>query len=295
MCNPLVQFGFSAATSIGGYMAQRSAVNARNRARLLNFREANKQYNANVILNNVRWKNGQLDADIAYDNIFQQAAESWRQQDLAVEQARSQHVENTITALTELARKEYAGTQTGVTASRLANEGTRKVGFALTKSARQLMMAKDKAKLNKEIVTADANRRRRKIYQDTWRSPVPGWTPQAPELEGGPSVALLAAQLGLAAMNTIGKDWFKGTKPGIFDVDGATPGFDLGGLNASSELATGWTTPLTDFSVPGTGNVFSAGTQFPSTSLNWGSTFDWGSNMYNLGQNFPTYGSYIGF
>ena len=223
MCNPVVQFGFSAATSIGSYFAQRSAVNARNRARLLNFREANKQYNANVILNNVRWKNGQLDADLAYDNIFQQAAESWRQQDLQVQAARSQHVENTITALTELARKEYAGTQTGVTAARLANEGTRKVGFALTKSARQLMMAKDKAKLNKEIVTADANRRRRKIYQDTWRSPVPGWTPQAPQLEGGPSVALLAAQLGLAAMGTIGKDWFKGTPPIKADVSGVTP------------------------------------------------------------------------
>ena len=221
MCNPLAalpplaQFGISAATSIGGYVAQRQATNARNRARLLNFREQNKQYHANVILNNVRWKNGQLDADLAYDNIFQQAAESWRQQDLQVQAARSQHVDNTIKALTELARKEYAGTQTGVTASRLANEGTRQVGFALTKSARQLMMAKDKATLNKEIVTADANRRRRKIYQDTWRSPVPGWTPQAPQLEGGPSVALLAAQLGLAAMGTIGKDWFKGADPTI--------------------------------------------------------------------------------
>ena len=223
MCNPLVQFGFSAATSIGGYMANRQATNARNRARLLNFREQNKQYNANVILNNVRWKNGQLDADLAYDNIFQQAAESWRQQDLQVQAARSQHVENTIQALTELARKEYAGTQTGVTASRLANEGTRQVGFALTKSARQLMMAKDKATLNKEIVTADANRRRRKIYQDTWRSPVPGWTPQAPQLEGGPSVALLAAKLGLAALGTVGKDWFKG--PG-FDATKATEGLD---------------------------------------------------------------------
>lgn len=29
------------------------------------------------------------------------------------------------------------------------------------------MMAKDKASLQKEIVTADANRRRRKIFQDT--------------------------------------------------------------------------------------------------------------------------------
>ena len=244
MCNPVVQFGFSAATSIGSYFAQRSAVNARNRARLLNFREANKQYNANVILNNVRWKNGQLDADLAYDNIFQQAADSWRQQDLQVQAARSQHVENTITALTELARKEYAGTQTGVTASRLANEGTRQVGFALTKSARQLMMAKDKATLNKEIVTADANRRRRKIYQDTWRSPVPGWTPQAPQLEGGPSVALLAAQLGLAAMSTIGKDWFKG-KPDMFAT--GTSFSDPAIAQAGSNLNIGWTMP-TDIS-----------------------------------------------
>jgi len=287
MCNPLAalpplaQFGISAATSIGGYMANRQATNARNRARLLNFREQNKQYHANVILNNVRWKNQQLDTEIAYDNIFQQAADSWRQQDQVIEQARSQHVENTIQALTELARKEYAGTQTGVTASRLANEGTRQVGFALTKSARQLMMAKDKATLNKEIVTTDANRRRRKIYQDTWRSPVPGWTPQAPELEGGPSVALLAAQLGIAALGTIGKDWFKGgvNKDNIFK-SGPTPGFDLGGLNASSELSTGWTTPLVDFSVPGTGNVFGSG-----TSLNWGS--DFGSNI--------SLGTYYGF
>jgi len=234
MCNPAVaQFGFSAATSIGGYMADRQGVNARNRAKLLNFREQNKQYYANVILNNVRWKNGLLDAEIAYDNIFQQAAESWRQQDLAIEEAKDQFANNTIQALTELARKEYAGTQTGVTASRLANEGTRQVGFALTKSARQLMMAKDKASLQKEIVTADANRRRRKIYQDTWRSPVPGWTPEAPQLEGGPSVGLLAAQLGFAALGTVGKDWFKG--PG-FDAKKVTDGWDSSKLwNATLE------------------------------------------------------------
>jgi len=212
MCNPAAaQFGFQAVQSIGGYMADSQGVNAKNRAKLLNFREKNKQYYANVILNNVRWKNGLLDAEIAYDNIFQQAADSWRQQDLAIEEARDQYTNSTIEALTELYRKEYAGTQTGVTASRLANEGTRQVGFALTKSARQLMMAKDKASLQKEIVTADANRRRRKIFQDTWRSPVPGHTPLAPTLESGPSLGVLAAELGLAAMSTIGKDWFKGT------------------------------------------------------------------------------------
>ena len=64
MCNPAVGFGLQAAGQIGNYMSQRAATNARNRARLLNFREENKKYYANVILNNVRWKNGLLDADI---------------------------------------------------------------------------------------------------------------------------------------------------------------------------------------------------------------------------------------
>ena len=214
MCNPAVaQFGFEAAGQVAGYMSQRAGVKARNRARLLNFREDNIAYYNNVILDNVRWKNGLLDAEIAYDNLFQQAAESWRQQDLAVEKAKNQHVDNTIDALTELYRKEYAGTQTGVTASRLANEGTRQVGRSLTKSARQLMMAKDESSLRKEIVTADANRRRRNIYQKTWRSPVPGHTPRPPALESMPSPLGMVLGIGASAMGTIGKDWFKGAKP----------------------------------------------------------------------------------
>ena len=224
MCNPAAQFGFSAITQVGGFMAQQQAVNARNRARLLNFNEENKRYYRDTILNNVRWKNGLLDAEIAYDNLFQKAYESWRVQDLEIEQARDKHTNNTIDALTELARKEYAGTQTGVTASRLANEGTRQVGFALTKSMRQVMMAKDKASLQKEIVTADANRRRRKIFQDTWRSPVPGHTPTPPALQGGPSMALLVAELGVAALSTVGKDWFKGKGPKTpIKADSAVP------------------------------------------------------------------------
>ena len=225
MCNPAAaQFGFQAFTSIGSYAAQKQAIDASNRAKLLNFKEDNKKYLRDVILNNVRWKNGLQDADIAYQNLFQQAAESWRQQDLAIEEAQNLHANNTIEALQELYRKEYAGTQTGVTASRLANEGTRQVGFALTKSMRQVMMAKDKASLQKEIVTADANRRRRKIFQDTWRSPVHGHTPTPPALQGGPSMALLVAELGVAALSTVGKDWFKGKGPKTpIKADSAVP------------------------------------------------------------------------
>ena len=168
-------------------MSQRAAVRARNRARLQNFREDNIAYYNDVILNNVQWKNDLQDTDIAYNNIFQGAVDSWRQQDLATEEAFDRHANYNIEALQELYRKEYAGTQTGVTASRLANEGIRKVGFALTKSMKQAMMARDKSSLQKEIITNDANRRRRAAFQKTWRSPVPGFTPRPPALEGSPS------------------------------------------------------------------------------------------------------------
>ena len=188
MCNPAVaQFGFQAAGQVGNFMSQRAAVRARNRARLQNFREENIAYYNDVILNNVQWKNDLQDTDIAYNNIFQGAVESWRQQDLATEEAFDRHANYNIEALQELYRKEYAGTQTGVTATRLANEGIRKVGFALTKSMKQAMMARDKSSLQKEIITNDANRRRRAAFQKTWRSPVPGFTPRPPALEGNPS------------------------------------------------------------------------------------------------------------
>jgi hypothetical protein len=197
MCNPAVaQFGFQAAGQVGNFMSQRAATRARNRARLQNFREDNIAYYNDVILNNVQWKNDLQDTDIAYNNIFQGAVDAWRQQDLATEEAFDRHANYNIEALQELYRKEYAGTQTGVTATRLANEGIRKVGFALTKSMKQAMMARDKSSLQKEIITNDANRRRRAAFQKTWRSPVPGFTPRPPALEGSPSP--LGMVLGIA-------------------------------------------------------------------------------------------------
>tara|TARA_A100001388_G_C28731114_1_gene481508 strand:+ start:173 stop:898 length:726 start_codon:yes stop_codon:yes gene_type:complete len=205
MCNPAVaQFGLSAAGQVGNYMSQRAAVRARNRARLLNFRQDNIAYYNDAILNDVKWKNQQLDAQIAYDNIYQQAADAWRQQDLAVEQAYNKHANYNVEALQELYRKEYAGTQTGVTATRLANEGLRKVGMALTKSQRELMMAKDKSILQKEIIRNDANRRRRAVFQKTWRSPVHGFTPRPPALEGMPSAAGMILGIASSAVGAFG-------------------------------------------------------------------------------------------
>ncbi len=207
MCNPVngwqvAQFAVSSAAQVGSYMSQRAGVNARNRAKLLNFRQDNIAYYNDALLSDVQWKNALQDTQIAYDNIFQQAAEQWRVQDLAIEQAKDKHANYTIEALQEMYRKEYAGTQTGVTAMRLANEPIRKVNMAISKSSRELIMAKDKSLLQKEIIRNDANRRRRAAFQKTWRSPVHGWTPEAPALESAPSTAGLLLGIAGAAIGS---------------------------------------------------------------------------------------------
>ena len=209
MCNPvngwqIAQFAVSSAAQVGNYMSQRAGTKARNRAKLLNFRQDNIAYYNDALLNDVKWKNSLQDTQIAYDNIFQQAAEQWRQQDLAIEQAQDKHARYNVQALQELYRKEYAGTQTGVTAMRLANEPIRKVNMAISKSSRELIMAKDKSLLQNEIIRNDANRRRQAAFQKTWRSPVHGWTPVAPALESAPSAAGMLLGIAGAAVGSFG-------------------------------------------------------------------------------------------
>ena len=97
-------FGAQAAGQVGSYMSERAATRARNRAKLLNFREDNIAYYNDVILRNTQWKNDLQDTEIAYDNIFQQTVDAWRQQDLAIEQAMDQHANKNLEVLQEMYR-----------------------------------------------------------------------------------------------------------------------------------------------------------------------------------------------
>ena len=301
MCNPAAAFGFQAAGAVGNYFSQRRAAQARNRARLLNFRQENIAYYNDAMLKDVNWKNQQQDTQIAYDTIFQRASESWRQADLAREEAYSRHANFTVNALKELYRKEYAGTQTGVTAARLANEPIRKVGMAIANSQRQYMMAKDKTLLQKEIIRNDANARRRAAFRKTWRSPVHGWTPEAPQLEAGPGLGGLALQLGIAAVGSFGfgeGGWFtQGGGPtslaeaGIPLSDTFGMGTGLGisdpGLYSSFSNAS-WSAPTTF----GRGVAFAPKTTpwiTPSTSLTSSAYSNFNFSSYSPLDNFNWY------
>jgi len=279
MCNPVSigMSGFSAVSQIGGYFAQKKAAQARNRARLLNFREANKRYYSQALLDNVQWRNTRQDNEIANDNLFQQLTENWRQQDLAREQAYDQHALYNVEVLKELYQKEYAGTQTGVTAMRLANEGARQVGMALTKSQRQVMMVDTKTSLAKEIALNDTNRRIRAGYQKTWRSPVAGHTPTPPALEGGPSMGGLL--LGLAATAVGGM------------YSGEVGIFAKGGKESTSALSQGFNTNVlspTDnpaLSFVDSGNMSS--NFFTQSATNWSSTIQPSTNLLSNLPNIP--------
>tara|TARA_B100000287_G_scaffold410013_1_gene437965 strand:+ start:37 stop:963 length:927 start_codon:yes stop_codon:yes gene_type:complete len=301
MCNPAAAFGFQAAGAVGNYFSQRAAAQARNRARLLNFRQENIAYYNDAMLKDVNWKNQQQDTQIAYDTIFQRAAESWRQADLAREEAYSRHANFTVKALKELYRKEYAGTQTGVTASRLANEPIRQVGMAIANSQRQYMMAKDKTLLQKEIIRNDANVRRRAAFRKTWRSPVHGWTPEAPQLEAGPGLGSLALQLGIAAVGSFGfgeGGWFTQGGGGSTSLAAnnipLSETFGMQGLGISdpglySSLSNvSWSTPTTAFSGGWAGSLPTAATSAwsttpwitPSTSLTSAAYPNFNSSSY---------------
>ncbi len=231
-------FGAQAAGQVGSYMSERAATRARNRAKLLNFREDNIAYYNDVILRNTQWKNDLQDTEIAYDNIFQQTLDAWRQQDLAIEQAMDQHANKNLEVLQEMYRKEYAGTQTGVTASRLANEPLRIAGIKLTESMQKAMKTTDEASLKKEILEKDANRRRRAAFQKTWRSPVPGFTPTPPALESGPSAGALVLGLAGAAVQSFGGSMFS-SNPKMLNTPNVGTYSTWGSQGLSSGLTTG--------------------------------------------------------
>lgn len=198
MCEPVsaTMFGVSALTQIAGYQKQKRTVKEANRARLKNWHLANDQYLSNVITEDALWKNTVTDTNIAIDQAFTAAANSWVQQDLELESIAREHAWNKNEVIREMYQKEYAGEGTGVTAARLAGEDVRQAGFAISKSLGDLVMNRDKVYINKEIARIDANQKRKKYWADSWRSPVHGHTPRAPEMQREPGIGGLL--LGLA-------------------------------------------------------------------------------------------------
>jgi len=178
------------------HQAGNQAIARKNRASLREFDEKNRQYELDVMFDNAQWKNEVQIQEIEQDQIYQAMVDQWTQQDQKLDSLFAKGHHKIEKELIQMYENDYAGTQTGKTAGRLALNTARKYGQAKSEILHDLSMAKDEAKVSKDVSLAQAKSKSWKTYDNIKDAPIHGSTPLAPWLEPPKSSAGLL--LGLA-------------------------------------------------------------------------------------------------
>tara|TARA_Y100000361_G_C11021424_1_gene269729 strand:+ start:93 stop:710 length:618 start_codon:yes stop_codon:yes gene_type:complete len=173
--------------AIAGYQAEVAGQRARNKAKLKNFERQNVQYLTDAMLDNAQYKQDQLSEDVKQDQLYQNMINQWRDNDRELDKIFAKGGFKMERAIREMYQNDYAGTQTGATAARLAGKSTKEMGFKKAEYVHEMLMA--------EKSTHDANERARdKTLWDSWDmyekvryAPIHGHAPVAPLLEAKPS------------------------------------------------------------------------------------------------------------
>ncbi len=190
MCEPTA---IAAAASVAGTIAEQQAaeagVKARNRAKLKNFERDNQNYLTQVMLDNAVWKNDVQIADVKFDDTYQAMIDQWREQDKQLDQLFAKHDFAVERAIREMYENDYAGTQTGNTAARLAGKSAKELGFKKAESLNEKMFAAETVQIKKESYKREADARQWDIYDQIRFQPIHGHAPPPPLLEAMPSRA----------------------------------------------------------------------------------------------------------
>jgi len=190
MCGPAA---IGAAAGVGqaivGYQAEVAGVNARNKAKLKNFERQNVQYLTDAMLANAQYKQDQIQEDTKQDQLYMAMIDQWRENDRQLDEVFAKGNFKIERAIREMYENDYAGTQTGATAARLAGKSTKEMGFKKAEYVHEMLMA-EKTKVDSD------DRARNKTMWDSWDmyekvryAPIHGHTPVAPMLEAKPSMA----------------------------------------------------------------------------------------------------------
>jgi hypothetical protein len=202
------------------HQEQGAAVGRRNRAKLKNFEQQNRQYNREVMLNNNEWKNEVQVQDIEQDQIYQAMINQWSEQDQQLDKIFAQGDQKIEKAIVEMYENDYAGTGTGRTAARLAGKGAKKLGQYKSEVLHSMMMSQDDAQMNKERITTSAQAKSWNAYEKIRFSPIHGHTPIAPELEAKPGKGGLILGLAMTALGSAASAGaFKAPDTGLGKID----------------------------------------------------------------------------
>ena len=185
---------------IAEHNAQNQAIAGRNRAKLRNFEEQNRLYDREVMLDRAQYRNDMALEDIKQDDVYKAMVGQWTQEDQKLNRLFAEADQKIEKAVIEMYENEYAGTQTGRTAARLAGKSAKKLGQQKSEILHNLMMSKEEAIVSKEIQTEEARSKSRDLYEQIRFAPIHGPTPMQPELEPKKSSAgLILGLVGTAA------------------------------------------------------------------------------------------------
>ena len=187
MCAGVIGAVASVGSAIVGYQSEVAAVNAQNRAKLKNFERENVQYITNVMLDNAQYKQDQMTEDVKQDQIYQNMINEWRDYDSQLDDIFSKGNFKIEAAIREMHKNDYAGTQTGATAARLAGQSTKEMGFKKAEYIHDMLMAEKRTEMKKDISRDRALWDSWDMYEKVRYAPIHGHAPVAPTLAPKPS------------------------------------------------------------------------------------------------------------
>ena len=211
MCEPvtLASAALSGASQVMAHQAEGQAVAGRNRAKLRNFEEQNRLYDREVMLDRAQYRNDMQLEDVKQDDIYRAMVDQWTQEDVKLNRLFADADMKLEESVREMYQNEYAGTQTGATAARLAGKSAKEMGQKKSQILHKLMMSQEESIISKDMSKEQASVRSRDAYESVRFAPIHGPTPMAPELEAKPSTASLIlglAQTGVSAYGDF-RDW----------------------------------------------------------------------------------------
>ena len=187
------------AGQVAEHNAQNQAIAGRNRAKLRNFEEQNRLYDREVMLDRAQYRNDMALEDIKQDDVYKAMVGQWTQEDQKLNRLFAESDQKIEKAVIEMYENEYAGTQTGRTAARLAGKSAKKLGQQKSEILHNLMLSKEEAAVTKDIQYEEAKSKSRDLYEEIRFAPIHGPTPMAPEMEPKKSSASLIFSLGATA------------------------------------------------------------------------------------------------
>ena len=188
MCGPAALIG--AAQSVVGFMGEQQAADDRNKAKLDTWVRQNKEYDVQANLDDVKYSNDVIEFDAENDMIYQAMLNQWQEDDVQLDKIFAQQDYAIEDAIIAMHQNDYAGTQTGATAARLASEPVRQMGMKKSRALHEKMFAKRETDLRKESKYHDASKDQWDKFLDKAAfAPIHGFRPAPPIYERGPSPA----------------------------------------------------------------------------------------------------------